>query len=92
MLIGKTVSIAIEKGIIRSRSIIVDATHSLSRSNPYSVLEVLRERSKLLRKAVYAIDEELKSGMPEKNNANDLERELAYIVKNLKSTSNQTKR
>ena len=36
LLIGKTVCIAIEKGIVRSRSIIVDATHSLSRSNPYS--------------------------------------------------------
>ncbi|MDF2435512.1 MAG: hypothetical protein JWP44_5143 [Mucilaginibacter sp.] len=41
LLISKTVSIAIEKGIIRSRSIIVDATHSLSRSNLYSALEVL---------------------------------------------------
>jgi transposase len=78
LLISKTVSIAIEKGIIRSRSIIVDATHSLSRSNPYSALEVLRERSKPLRKAVYAIDEEMKDRMPEKNDSNDLERELAY--------------
>jgi transposase len=78
LLIGKTVSIAIEKGIIRSRSIIVDATHSLSRSNPYSALEVLRERSKLLRKAVYAVDEELKGSMPKKNDSNDLEKELTY--------------
>ncbi len=36
LLIGKTVSIAIDKGIVRSKSIIVDATHSLSRSNPFS--------------------------------------------------------
>lgn len=78
LLIGKTVSIAIEKGIIRSRSIIVDATHSLSRSNPYSALEVLRERSKLLRKAVYAVDGELKDRMPKKNYSTDLEKELAY--------------
>jgi transposase len=78
LLIGKTVSIAIEKGIIRSKSIIVDATHSLSRSNPYSALEVLRERSKLLRKAVYAIDEDMRSQMPEKNDSNDLEMELSY--------------
>lgn len=78
LLIGKTVSIAIEKGIVRSRSIIVDATHSLSRSNPYSALEVLRERSKLLRKAVYAVDEDLKERMPVKNNSDDLEKELAY--------------
>jgi len=78
LLISKTVSIAIEKGIIRSKSIIVDATHSLSRSNPYSALEVLRERSKLLRKAVYTVDDELKDSMPEKNTSNDLEKELAY--------------
>jgi transposase len=78
LLISKTVSIAIEKGIIRSKSIIVDATHSFSRSNPYSALEVLRERSKLLRKAVYAVDEDLKSSMPEKNDSGELEKELAY--------------
>jgi len=78
LLINKTVSIAIEKGIIRSKSIIVDATHSLSRSNPYSALEVLRERSKLLRKAVYTIDEDMKAGMPEKNTTDELEKELAY--------------
>jgi len=81
LLINKTVTIAIEKGIIRSKSIIVDATHSLSRSNPYSALEVLRERSKLLRKAVYAIDEDMKAGMPEKNNTDELEKELAYCRK-----------
>ena len=81
LLISKTVAIAIEKGIIRSKSIIVDATHSLSRSNPYSALEVLRERSKLLRKAVYTIDEDMKDQMPEKNESNDLERELLYCRK-----------
>ena len=78
LLISKTVSIAIAKGSVRSRSIIVDATHSFSRSNPYSALEVLRERSKLLRKAVYAVDEDLKGNMPEKNESGELEKELAY--------------
>lgn len=78
LLIGKTVSIAIEKGVIRSKSIIVDATHTLSRSNPFSAIEVLRERSKLLRKTVYKFDESWKTQMPEKNNENDLEKELLY--------------
>jgi transposase len=78
LLINKTVSIAIDKGIIRSRSIIVDATHTLSRSNPFSVIEVLRERSKQLRKAVYSFDEKWKDRMPTKNIDNDLEKELAY--------------
>ena len=78
LLINKTVNIAIEKGIIRSKSIIVDATHTLSRSNPFSAIEVLRERSKLLRKTVYTFDDQFKERMPEKNTDNDLEKELAY--------------
>jgi len=78
LLINKTVAIAIEKGIIRSRSIIVDATHTLSRSNPFSAIDVLRERSKLLRKTVYIFDDQFKERMPEKNTDNDLEKELAY--------------
>src|SRR5690606_18268605 len=36
LLIGKTVKIAIEKGIIKSKSIIVDATHTLSRQSIFS--------------------------------------------------------
>jgi transposase len=78
LLINKTVALAIEKEIIKSKSIIVDATHSLSRSNPYSALEVLRERSKLLRKAVYAVDEDMKDRMPQKNTSRELDKELAY--------------
>lgn len=78
LLISKTVSIAIEKGVIRSKSIIVDATHTLSRSNPFSTIEVLRERSKQLRKTVYKYDEHLKERMPKKNIDNDLEKELTY--------------
>ena len=78
LLINKTVSIAIDKGIIKSKSIIVDATHSLSRSNPYSALEVLRERSKLLRKAVYSIDDTMKDRMPQKNTKDEIEKEIQY--------------
>ncbi len=78
LLINKTVCLAIEKDIIKSKSIIVDATHSLSRSNPHSALDVLRERSKLLRKAVYAIDGGMKGRMPEKNESGDLGKEIAY--------------
>ena len=81
LLIGKTVSIAIEKGIIRSKSIIVDATHSLSRSNPLSPIEVLRERARQLRKIVYSTDENWKERMPKKNEDNDLEHELSYCGK-----------
>jgi hypothetical protein len=89
LLINKTVSIAVEKGIIRSKSLIVDATHSLSRSNPYSAIEVLRERSKLLRKTVYLFDEDFKELMPQKNTDNDLEKELAYCKELEKRIENE---
>ena len=78
LLINKTVGIAVEKGIIRSSSIIVDATHTLSKSNPVSAIDVLRERSKQLRKAVYIYQEDWKGKMPVKNNSNDLEKEISY--------------
>ena len=89
LLINKTVTIAIEKGIIRSKSIIVDATHTLSRSNPFLTIDVLRERSKLLRKTVYCFDEEFKEHMPEKNTDNDLEKELAYCKELEKRIENE---
>ena len=41
MLINKTVEIALEKGIIKSKSIIVDATHTVARYNQKSPREVL---------------------------------------------------
>ena len=46
LLINKTISIAVEKGILKSSSIIVDATHTLSKSNPVSAIDMLGERSK----------------------------------------------
>lgn len=78
LLINKTVSIAVEKGIIKTKSIIVDATHSLSKSNPISAIDVLRERSKQLRKSIYRYQEDWKDKMPTKNDSNDLEKEIVY--------------
>ena len=78
LLIGKTVEIAIEKGIIKSRTIIVDATHTGSRSNPYSPVEILRLRSKQLRKSLYESDETVRDTLPSKNTDDDLEHELDY--------------
>ena len=89
LLINKTVTIAIEKGIIRSKSIIVDATHTLSRSNPFLAIDVLRERSKLLRKTVYTFDDQFKERMPEKNCDNDLEKELIYCKELEKRIENE---
>ena len=89
LLINKTVTIAIEKGIIRSKSIIVDATHTLSRSNPFLTIDVLRERSKLLRKTIYTFDDQFKERMPQKNTDNDLEKELVYCKELEKRIENE---
>jgi len=87
LLINKTVTLAIEKGIIQSTSIIVDSTHSSSRSNPHNPVEVLKMRSKQLRKTLYEMDESIKDSLPKKNEDNDLEHELSYsqeLVNHLK--------
>lgn len=78
MLINKTVEIALEKGIIRSKSIIVDATHTSARYNQKSPREVLQECSKRLRKSVYEIDENIKHTFPTKNTVDDLGAEVKY--------------
>jgi len=66
LLIGKTVAIAKEHGLLKSNTIIVDATHSNARYNQKSPLQVLQELSKKLRKNVYKIDESMKDKLPEK--------------------------
>jgi hypothetical protein len=61
ILIGKTVEVSLEKGIIKSKAIIVDATHTKARYNQKSPREILLDRSRKLRKAVYTADESLKA-------------------------------
>jgi len=81
MLIQKTVEIALEKEIIKSSAIIVDATHTKARFNQKSPKEILMEKSKLLRKAVYQIDEKMKDKFPSKTTTNELVDELDYCQK-----------
>ncbi|MFP3380204.1 IS1182 family transposase [Bacillus sp. SIMBA_069] len=81
MLIQKTVEIALDKNLIQSKSIIVDATHTKARFNQKSPKEFLMEKSKLLRKAVYRIDEGMKDKFPAKTTTNDLADEITYCQK-----------
>lgn len=81
MLINKTVMIAVEKGIIKSRSIILDATHTKARYNQKSPKEILMDRSKKLRKSVYEIDENMKDKFPSKTTTDVLEDEIKYCQK-----------
>jgi transposase len=81
LLITKTVEIAIEKEIIKSKAIIVDATHTKARYNQQSPREILMDRSKKLRKAVYSIDESLREKFPSKNTTQELKAEIEYCQK-----------
>lgn len=88
LLINKTVEIALAQGIIKSKSIIVDSTHTQARYNQKSPREHLIEYSKRLRKAVYAIDETIKEKFPPKVNNGLLEDELEYCQKLIKTIEN----
>ena len=81
LLIGETVQIAIDKEIIKSNAIIVDATHTKARYNQKTPREILLEQSKKLRKSVYEIDENMKKQFPPKVNNGILEDEIEYCEK-----------
>ncbi|MBJ6361854.1 transposase [Paenibacillus sp. GCM10012307] len=81
ILIQKTVEIALKKEIIKSSAIIVDATHTKARFNQLSPREIFMQKSKLLRKSVYEIDEKMKDKFPPKTTTNELSDELDYCQK-----------
>jgi transposase len=79
LLIEKTVAIAIEKGIIKEKRIIVDATHTKARYNQKSAYQALGDHAKLLRKTVYRyVSPEEKNAMPKKRENGILEDQLDY--------------
>ena len=81
-LIAMTVGIALEKGLIKCKSIIVDSTHSMSRFHNRKPHEVLQEQAKKLRKAVYAVDENMREKFPAKVSGDNIEEHIEYC-KNL---------
>lgn len=90
ILINKTVEIALDKNVIKSKAIIVDATHTKARYNQKSPREILQEQSKKLRKSVYEVDESYKEKFPKKNIEDSLEKEIDYcnkLIETIKSSS-----
>lgn len=81
LLISKTMQIAIDNKLIKSKTIIIDATHTYARYNSRPIREVLLEQSKNLRKAVYQVDESMSDRIPEKNTEDSIEKETAYCKK-----------
>jgi transposase len=80
-LIGKSVEIAIKHGIIKSKTLIVDSTHSASRFYNRRPHEVLQEQAKKLRKEVYQIDETMREKFPAKIQGDNIEEHIEYCEK-----------
>lgn len=81
LLIKKTVEIAITKGVLVSKTLIVDATHTKAKYNQKSAREVLLERAKFLRKEIYTVNSEMKEMLPQKVASDELEDVIDYCQK-----------
>lgn len=88
LLISKTVKVARVKELLKSKTVIVDSTHTKSVYNPKTPIEILQEQSKKVRKAVYDINESYKEKMPPKPTSSDLDDHIKYceeLIKLIKS-------
>lgn len=78
-LLHEMVSQAIEKGLIKSKTIIMDATHTRSQYSVKTPIEMLREVSKTIRKQLYRYAPEIQDLVPPKLHPTaSLEEEVTY--------------
>lgn len=77
-LIRKTVEVAISEGVLKSTTIVIDATHTIARFNHSSGLEMLQKRSHNLRSILYKFFPNIAEQMPQKPEVKDLKEELSY--------------
>lgn len=81
-MLGETVRQSIDKGLIKSRMIIVDATHSKTSAKHETPTQILRRMTKELRKELYRTQFELSGKFPEKPvETADLSDEIEYSKK-----------
>ena len=87
-MLAETVKQAIELGIIKSRMIIADATHSKASARQETPTQILRRLTKELRKEIYRTQFELSGKFPDKpiETAN-LNEEIVYSKKLIEVTS-----
>lgn len=84
-LISKSVEIAIRHGIIKSKNIIVDSTHTPSCFHNRKPHEVLQEQAKKLRHEVYQVDETMREKFPIKIQGDNIEEHIEYCKKLLEA-------
>lgn len=85
-MLQETVKQAIEKGVIKSNSIIVDAAHTQSKGVKKTPTQMLRELSKNLRKEIYRTHPEIKEKFPDKPSEDEtLDKEIEYTKELLRA-------
>lgn len=85
-MLKETIQQALEKGLIKPRTIIVDSTHTNASVRAKSPAQILRDMSKQLRKEVYKNAFELSEKFPEKPSPEaGLEEEISYTEEPLKA-------
>ena len=78
-MLKETIQQALDKGLIRSGTIIVDSTHTNASVRAKSPTQILRDMSKQLRKEIYKNAYELSEKFPEKPSLEaGLDEEIAY--------------
>lgn len=81
LLISKTIEVARINELLKTKTIIVDSTHTKSIYNPKTPIEILQHESKKVRKSVYQIDETYKDKMPIKPTSDELNEHIEYCNK-----------
>ena len=90
LLLAKSVEIALEKGVKQAKNkLIQDATHTHALFQHRTPREELIQRAKEVRKAVYAVDPEMKEKMPKKKENTRLLDEMIDYCKELIKQSKQ---
>lgn len=85
-MLCETVRQAIEKGLIKSKAIIVDATHTKTSAKKETPTQILRRYTKDLRKEIYKTQFELSEKFPDKPmETADLSEEIEYSKRLVKS-------
>ena len=85
-LLKETIQQAIKKGLVKSGTIIVDATHVEAAVQAKSVPQVLRELTKNLRKEIYKYEYALSERFPDKPSLEaDVSEEIGYTYRLLEN-------
>jgi IS5 family transposase len=91
-MLGETIRQAVEKGLVKSNAIIVDSTHTQSKGRKETPTQMLRRKSKELRKEIYRRDYELSNEFPEKpSETAELGEEVEYTKRLLESVGERIK-